>query len=209
MAACRGGALPGTELMVKKAESGDVNPQELTIGIVHALLGDQQDDRAQHQDSAQYIEDGGAHAAGGGQERTGLVLDLSGNRKLGFSGAAIYLNFIRLFQLIVTGRSLGFYQIVGAVGKAIKGGRAIIVGCHDSASSSDSRLFFNPFDLLIGIIPLVVEDGFFLPSGYFLVQDKFRASQLLCSGAFGNFLNLVDNDLGAVDIYYRGRGGVG
>ena len=56
--------------------------QELTIGIAHALLGDQQDDRAQHQDSAQYIEDGSTHTTGGGQGRAGFVFDLSGNRKL-------------------------------------------------------------------------------------------------------------------------------
>ena len=110
MAACRGGALPGTALMVKKAESGDVNPQELTIGIAHALLGDQQDDRAQHQDSAQYIEDGSTHTTGGGKERAGLVLDLSGNRELSCCGAANYLNFLGRGHLIVTGGGLGFYQ---------------------------------------------------------------------------------------------------
>ncbi len=98
--------------------------QELTIGIAHALLGDQQDDRGDDQNGAEDVEDGGAHAAGGGKEGTGLVLDLSGNRKIGFCGAALYLNFIRLFQPIVAGRSLGFYQIVGAVGKAFKGGPA-------------------------------------------------------------------------------------
>ena len=53
--------------------------QELTIGIAHALLGDQQHHGAHHQDRAEDIEDGGAHAAGGGQERTGLVLDLGVN----------------------------------------------------------------------------------------------------------------------------------
>lgn len=99
--------------------------QELTIGIAHALLGDQQDDRAHHQDSAQYIEDGGAHAAGGGQGRAGFVFDLSGNRKLrGIRAAARYLNFNRRSQRIVAGGSLGFYQVVGAVGKAAEGGFA-------------------------------------------------------------------------------------
>ena len=68
--------------------------QELTIGIAHALLGDQQDDRAQHQDSAQYIEDGSTHTTGGGQGRAGFVFDLSGNRKLrGIRAAARYLIF--------------------------------------------------------------------------------------------------------------------
>ena len=103
--------------------------RELTIGIAHALLGDQQHHSAQYQDGAQYIEDGGAHAAGGGQGRAGFVFDLSGNRKLrDLRAAALYLNFNRLSQRIVAGRSLGFYQVVGAVGKAVKGGCAVFVG---------------------------------------------------------------------------------
>ena len=75
---CAGeGALPGTELMVKKAELRGVYSQELTIGIAHALLGDQQDDRAHHQDKAEDVEDGGAHAAGGRQERAALFSTLA------------------------------------------------------------------------------------------------------------------------------------
>ena len=146
MAVCRGGALPGTELMVKKAELQGVYPQKLTIGIAHALLGDQQDDRAHRQDKAEDVEDGGAHAAGGRQGRAGFVFDLSGNSKLrGIRAAASYRNFSRGSQLIVAGGSLDFFQVVGAVGKSAEGGRAIIVGCHDSGNI----LVCNPFDLLI------------------------------------------------------------
>ena len=36
-------------------------------GGVHALLGDEQHSSAQNQDGAQHVEDGGTHAAGGGQ----------------------------------------------------------------------------------------------------------------------------------------------
>ena len=104
--------------MVKKAELRGVYSQELTIGIAHALLGDQQHPGPHDQDSAQYIEDGGAHAAGGGQERAGAVFDLFVNSKTrGIRVAARYSNRNRLFQPIVAGGSLGFYQVVGAVGK--------------------------------------------------------------------------------------------
>ena len=103
-----------------------------------------------------------------GRSRAGFVFDLSGNRKLrGIRAAARYLNFNRRSQRIVAGGSLGFYQVVGAVGKAAEGGFALSVGCHDSGSI----LVCNPFDLLIGI-PLVVHERGSSISGYFLVQDK-------------------------------------
>ena len=90
--------------------------QESAIGIAHALLGDQQDDRAQHQDKAEDVEDGGAHAAGGGQERAGLVRDTDGNRKQGFCAEIIYGNFNRPSQLIVAGGSLRPFQVNVAKG---------------------------------------------------------------------------------------------
>ena len=54
----------------------------MLLGVVHALAGNQQHSRAHHQHAADDVEQGGAHAAGLRQRRTGVIGDISGNKTL-------------------------------------------------------------------------------------------------------------------------------
>ena len=173
----------------------------LDLALAHALLGDQQHPGPHDQDSTEDVEDGGAHAAGGGKEGTGAVGNLSGNRKLrSICGTTRYFNFLGTSQLIVTGGGLGFYQIVGAVGKTLKEGFAVFTGFHGSGFSNG----VNPGDSLGGVVLLVILGNFTTRPGYFLVQDKFCIRQL--DGFFLASLKLVDDDLGGVDLLFLGLG---
>ena len=49
---------------------------KLFVGLAHPFSGDQNHRRADDQHRADHIEDGGADTAGGGQRRTGSVLNI-------------------------------------------------------------------------------------------------------------------------------------
>ena len=97
----------------------------------HALLGDQQHSRAQDQDGAEHIEDGGAHAASGGQLGAGVIGNLDCQSLICCDS-----EFLILIQFVVTSGSRSLNQRVCIQVNALdddlagsNGGKAINRNC--------------------------------------------------------------------------------
>ena len=84
----------------------------------HLLLGNQQHSGAGHQQTADHIEDGGAHAAGGGQLGAGVVLHIGDGNGSGAVGLCD--GEVDRFgeQVVAIGRG-GLNQLVAAASRPL------------------------------------------------------------------------------------------
>lgn len=172
----------------------------MLLGVVHALAGNKQHSRAHHQHATDDVEQGGAHAAGLRQRRTGVIGDSGGNGTLshialsrctvinldGQSGQGrIIFGLIqcssnddlnRILQLVITTGSLGFIQRICTGIQTDNLGKT--VGVSDQSRTLILRICPTG-DFVVGVNsdPLAVPGGLFFSSN--ALQLEFGILQLL------------------------------